>query len=110
MYAIESLFLCKKTHIDILEYVDNGGNKINDEHIRMKGIPTPCINYYAEQNISALDVYKQLFDNKTIKFDLINDGNKFVRRNNTDYTIGNVSFVTRTCQYIRDEHDKVFTN
>ena len=45
----------------------------------MKGIPTACIKYYAEQqNISVLDVFKQLYDNKTIKFDLTNDGNKCV--------------------------------
>ena len=42
----------------------------------MKGIPTSCIQYYAEQhNISVLDVFKQLYDNKTIKFGLTNDGN-----------------------------------
>ena len=111
MYAIEGLFLCKKTYIDILEYVENAGNKINDEHIRMKGIPTSCIKYYAEQNnISVLYVYKQMFDNKTIKFDLTNNVNKFVCRNNKDYTVSNVSYFTRTCQYIRDENDKVFIN
>ena len=39
---------------------------------RMKGIPTPCIKYYATQNsISVLDVYKQLYNNKSIKFDLM---------------------------------------
>ena len=48
----------------------------------MKGIPTPCTKYYAEQhNITALDVYTKLFSNKTIKLDLPNDGNKFVCRN-----------------------------
>ena len=77
----------------------------------MKGIPAPCINYYATQNnISALDVYKQLCKNKSVKFDLTDDGNKFVCRNNKDYTISNVSDFTRKCQYIRDERDKVFIN
>ena len=77
----------------------------------MKGIPTPCVKYYAEQtNISVLCVYKQLYDNKTIKFDLTNDGNTFVCRNNKDYTVSNVSYFTRTCQYIRDEHDTIFIN
>ena len=77
----------------------------------MKGIPTPCVKYYAEQNdISVLDVYKQLYGNKTIKFDLANDGNKFVCRSNTDCTVSNVSDFTRTCQYIRDENDKMFIN
>ena len=84
---------------------------INSELIRMKGIPTSCIKYYAEQhNISVLDVYKQLYNNEVIKFDLTNDGNKFVCRNNKGYTISNVSDFTRTCQYIRDESDKFFIN
>ena len=77
----------------------------------MKGIPTPCIKYFAEKaKISFLDVYKQLYNNRTIKFDLTNDGNKFVCRNNKDHTISNVTDFTRRCQYIRDESDKFFIN
>ena len=111
IHAIESLFLGKKTYIDILESTDKVGNTINSEHIRMKGIPTSCIQYYAEQhNISVLDLFKQLYDNKTIKFDLTSDGNKFVCRNNKDHTISNVSDSTRRCQYIRGESDKFFIN
>ena len=74
----------------------------------MTGIPTPCIKCYADQNdISVLDVYKQLDDNNTMMFDLTNDGNQFVCRNNKDYTVSNVSYFTKTCQYIRDDHDKL---
>ena len=106
IYAVGSLFLGKKTYI-ILESTDKGGNTIDSEHIRMKGTPTSCIQYYAEQhNISVLDLFKQLYDNKTIKLDLTNDGNKFVCRNNKDHTVSNVSGFTRRCQYIRDESDK----
>ena len=75
----------------------------------MKGIPTSFIQYYAEQhNISGLDVFKQLYDNTTIKFDLTNDGKKFVCRNNKDHTISNVTDFTRRCQYIIYESDKFF--
>ena len=35
------------------------------------------------------------FNNKTIKFDLINGGNKLLCRNNKDDTISNVSYFTR---------------
>ena len=102
-------FLVKKTYIDILQPTNKEGNEISSEHIRMKGIPTPCVKYYAEQNnISVLDMYKQLYDNKTIKFDLTNDGNTFVCRHKKDYTVSNVSGFTRTCKYIRDENDKIF--
>ena len=77
----------------------------------MKGIPTPCIQYYAKHHdMCVLDVDKQLYNNKYIKFDFTNDGNKFVCKNNKDYTVSNVSYFTRTCQYIRDENDKVFIN
>ena len=68
------------------------------------------LNIMQKNNISVLAVYKQLFDNTTIKFDLTNDGNKIVCRHNKDYTVSNVSYFTRKCQYIRDEHDKIYIN
>ena len=111
IYAIGSLFLGKKTYIDILESTDKDGMAIHSEHIRMKGTPTPCIKYYAEQhNMSVLDLFKQLYDNGAIKFDLTNDGDKFVCRSNKDHTLPNVSGFTRKCQYIRDGSDKFFIN
>ena len=53
---------------------------------------------------------KQLYDNRTLKFDLTNDGNEFVCRNNKGHTIPNVSDFPRKCQYIRDESGKFFIN
>ena len=50
IYAVESLFLGKKTYIDSLESTGKDGKTINSEHFRMKGIPTPCIKYYAKQH------------------------------------------------------------
>ena len=110
IYAVES-FLGKKTYIDILESTDKHDKTINSENTRMNGKPTPCVQYYAEQhNISVLDMYKKLYKNEVTKFDLTNDGNKFVCRNNKDHTISHVSDFTRKCKYIRDESDKFFTN
>ena len=110
-YVIESIFLGKKTYIDTLEPTGKDGKTINSEHVSMKGIPAPCTEYYAQQKgISVLDVYKKLFNNKTIKFDLTNDTTQFVCRNNKDYTIQHVSDFTRKCQNIRDESDKLFIN
>ena len=58
IYAVESLFLGRNTYIDIWEPTDKDGKTINSEHIRMNGIPTPCIKYYAEQpNITVLYMY-----------------------------------------------------
>ena len=66
------------------------GNTINSQHVRMKCIPTPCIQYYAKQNeISVLDVYKELCTNKSITFGLTSEGNKFVCRSDKDYAISN---------------------
>ena len=106
--AIGSLFLGKKAYIDTLS-TDQDGKAINSEHIRMKWIPTPSVKYDAEQhNITVLDVYTKLFNNKAIKCDLTNGGNTFVCRSNKDYAILNVSGFARECQYIRDGSDKFF--
>ena len=47
---------------------------------------------------------------KLFKFDLTNDGNTFVCRNNKGYSISNVSDFNRKCQYIGGEGDKFFIN
>ena len=63
IYAVESLFLGRKTYIYIfiLESTDKGCTAINSEHIRMKGIPTSCVKYFAGQhNMSVLDLFKKV--------------------------------------------------
>ena len=51
----------------MLEYVNDEGHKIQDQHARMKCFPTPCIEYYAKENkMSVLDYYKRSYDNKHI--------------------------------------------
>ena len=75
----------------------------------MKGIPTPCVNYYAQKKgITALDMYNKQYNNEPINFDLTNDGNKFVCINNKDHTGSNVTDVIRKCQYTRDDSDESF--
>ena len=78
----------------------------------MKGIPAPCIKYDAQQRgITVLDVYKKSSKNKAMKFDSINGNAKFVVcRNNTNYTVSNVSDFIRKCQYIRDGSDNLFVD
>ena len=99
----------------MLEYVNDEGGKIHDQHIRMKGIPTFCIEYYAKiHNISVLGLYSELFDSRSIAFDLTNDKNKCVFRNNKDHTISSLSEgqkgITRTCKFVRNENDKIVIN
>ena len=58
MYAIDSLFVGKKPYIDILECVNDNdkGHKIHDQHVRMNGFPTSCIEYYAKENETSVRI------------------------------------------------------
>jgi hypothetical protein len=59
--------LGKKSYIDILRNEDGEVS----EHIRMKGIPEPVIRKYCEKNqISARELYEQLYNGECITFDL----------------------------------------
>eukprot|EP00965_Chrysotila_dentata_P013971 463731-Pleurochrysis_carterae.AAC.1 len=57
--AKESIFLGKKSYIDVLS--DQSGS-FKSYHIRMKGIPTPCLLHYVQQNFNndPLALYKSL--------------------------------------------------
>ena len=62
VYAIGNMFLRKKSYIDILEYVNDEGHKIHDQHVRMNGFPASCIGYYAkDNNMSVLGVCKETY-------------------------------------------------
>ena len=81
----------------------------------MKGIPTACVEYYAKvNNISVKEIYSQLFYGKSIEFDLTNNNNKCVFRNNKDHTIPTLyegqKGTTRTCKFLRNENDKIIIN
>ena len=111
IYSKESLFLGKKTYIDVLESTDKDNKIINSDHIRMRGIPTSCIKYEADKNdITVLDIYKRLYEGEPFEFDLTNQGTKFVCKNNKDHTISNVTDFTRTTKFIREPEDKIFIN
>ena len=78
-------------------------------HLR-RGIPTSCIQYYAKQNnitVLYIYIYIKLYNGEIIKFDLTNDGHKFVCKNNKDYTVSNVSEFTRTTKFTNNS-EKVF--
>ena len=49
IYATKSIFLGKKSYIDILESVDNLGNIITGTHIRLKGITTEGLEHAAKE-------------------------------------------------------------
>ena len=111
IYGNESYFLGKKTYIDMLESNNKDNDIITEEHIRMREIPTACIKYYNQpHNITALIIYKKLYEGEAIEFDLTNEGNNFVCENNRDHTVPNVTRFTRTTKCIRYENDKILIN
>ena len=100
IYAVESIFLGKKTYIDILESTDLNGDTINQSHIRMKGIPNKCIQYKAElENISVLDTYKKLYNGSEINYDLTNDGTKANFKFNKDCSVSTVGEFNRRVKF-----------
>ena len=47
--SIASIFLGKKSYIDVLEGTNKNNERIRDYHIRCKGIPTSVVREYAKQ-------------------------------------------------------------
>jgi hypothetical protein len=77
VYAVESYFISKKVYLDVLESRDENNNKLYAYHTRMKAVPTSCIEYTAKSlNTSILQLYDDLFNGKTIEFDLLENGDK----------------------------------
>jgi len=69
-YAIKSIFLGKKSYIDVLEAIDNQGNKVHHEHVRMKGITEAGLLHMKKKYGSLLNLYEDLSTGKTVKITL----------------------------------------
>ena len=59
---------------------------------------------------TVLDIYRRLYEGEPFKFDLTNQGTKFVCKNNKDHTISNVTDFTRTTKFIRYDDDQILIN
>ena len=72
IYSTESYFLAKKVYIDKLESVDENGDTITGDHIRLKSVPTSCVKHTSKSlSLQPMDLYKHLYGiNSQIKFDL----------------------------------------
>ena len=93
-WAYTSMFLGKKSYIDLLKNADD----LEEVHYRMKGVPLDCIKLYAEKhNMSLFDVYNELLHDKSITFDLLTTKARFT--NNKNRTISNVKDFTRTNKF-----------
>lgn len=102
VHATESIFLGKKSYIDKLR----GTNKVTGEveesfHIRMKGIPTPCI-WYATEKLgykSPFELYQDLAKGIPITFDLTMDGSRATFKQGKDFSIKTLSIFKRTLKF-----------
>jgi hypothetical protein len=82
--SVELIAVGKKCYLDVLEAEKDGVTK-QSLHVRMKGIPTPTVEYEAHscaewddpKRIAGVrDVYLRLLESKTVKFDLTQNGTK----------------------------------
>ena len=82
--AAESYFIGKKTYLDRL--VDGSGQECY--HIRLKGIPAKCIQAKCDEDYhgSPMGLYKDLYEGKTVSFDLTSGGN-CVFKSNKNHTM-----------------------
>jgi hypothetical protein len=71
IYAKKSIFLGKKSYLDVLESKDKDGNTINDYHIRLKGITKEGLEHQAKQYENSYEgLYEDLAEGKEIEFTL----------------------------------------
>jgi hypothetical protein len=76
--AVETIILGKKAYFDLLEGEDENGNIIQDQHIRMKGIPTICLEKTAEEEkCTVKDYYLRMYNDEKLCFNIIKGKAKF---------------------------------
>jgi hypothetical protein len=97
--ATKSIFLGKKSYIDLLED-DDGDSMIY--HIRLKGIPIKCIMHKVntEYNGNPMEMFEDLLRGEVVEFDMSAGGNVMfkVNKNHTISTVAmkrRVKFVNR---------------
>lgn len=96
--AIDSIFLSKKNYCDKLQSLNKDGEIITDYHIRMKGIPEDCIKYKADNEYGGdlMALYNDLFEGKTLEFDLLAVKPKFQLCKNMEI-ISRTTFKRKVC-------------
>lgn len=68
IYATKSIFLGKKSYLDVLESKDENGNTINGYHIRLKGITEAGLKHASKKYINSYEgLYTDLARGKKIE-------------------------------------------
>ena len=100
--AIKSIFLGKKSYIDVL--YDGNSRGVVDYHIRMKGIPTNSIHAKCkEMGVNPYELYEKMFNGEAIEFNLCADENNNFKTKIKKYTMfgyKNISEFWRKVKFI----------
>jgi hypothetical protein len=108
VYAIKSIFLGKKSYIDILQGTNIKTGEIEQgQHIRMKGIPSSCILYTAEKyKIKPIDIFEMHSKAKVIDYDLTENLNKVNFKIDPDFKVRTLQEFTRYITFDSDTRNK----
>jgi hypothetical protein len=68
IYATKSIFLGKKSYVDVLESKDKDGNTITGHHIRLKGITEQGLLHKSRELGGYFEMYNRLAKGEKIKF------------------------------------------
>ena len=98
IYAIKSIFLGKKSYIDLLESKDKNNNLIQGVHYRLKGITDAGINYESKKHNGIFNFYKHLATGQKTEILLNPKGEKVLFEYKKDGVITRNEF-TRTVKF-----------
>lgn len=95
IYATKSIFLGKKSYIDILESVDEKGAKIQGHHIRLKGITEEGLEHTSKKyDDGYFGLYNALSQGKEVKI-ILNPYNESKNSKKVLFEFGNGKVSTR---------------
>ena len=95
IYAVKSLFLGKKSYIDLLESKDKNNNLIQGVHYRLKGITDAGINYESKKHNGIFNFYKHLATGKKTEILLNPKGEKVLFEYKKDCVITRNEFTRK---------------
>jgi len=82
VYAVESIFLGKKSYCDKIRVINNGIEEFK-YHIRMKGIP----NWSVKEKGNVMETYEKLFNGEKVTFSMMNTEHiRFKKNPNFSYS------------------------
>jgi hypothetical protein len=104
VHAVNSIFLGKKSYIDVLQGKNIKTGEIEtDYHIRMKGIPNSTIKYVCEKyNKTPFELYKLHYDGNVIDYDLTENGKRANFKTSSSFSISTLDWFTRYITFDKD--------